>query len=154
MQVTTGIFLRSTSSKDDIDFYDAIIFIVGHDDAGSTGFIVNRRFHRALNELEQYQQGRAFPIYHGGPVAGEKLYFIHKRPDLIVDGSSISNTVFLGGDFETAVAAVNDDLLAADNVKIFIGYCGWDHGELEAEIADGHWETTHLSIEQLFSDSP
>ncbi|RYF93952.1 MAG: YqgE/AlgH family protein, partial [Chitinophagaceae bacterium] len=40
------------------------------------------------------------------------------------------------------------------HIKIFIGYCGWDFGELEAEIADGHWETTHLSVEQLFSDWP
>jgi putative transcriptional regulator len=30
--------------------------------------------------------------------------------------------------------------LSADEVKIFVGYCGWDAGELESEIEEGSWE--------------
>nr|WP_317235940.1 YqgE/AlgH family protein [Niabella hibiscisoli] len=35
-------------------------------------------------------------------------------------------------------------------MKIFIGYCGWDTGELEAEIAEGSWDVKELNLNDLF----
>jgi putative transcriptional regulator len=135
-----GIFLKSTSLLDDTVFENSIIFIAEVNDKGAMGYIINKKYHRGLNELEEFKHIRSFPLYVGGPVDQEHLFFIHKRPDLIKGGTLIADGVLLGGNFKEAVTHINNNLLTGKDVTIFLGYCGWDHGELEAEIAEGSWE--------------
>ena len=40
------------------------------------------------------------PVYNGGPVEQDKLYFIHKIPELIPNSIEISNGIYWGGDFK------------------------------------------------------
>lgn len=140
-----GIFLKSTSLLDDTIFEKSLIFIAGHD----MGFIVNKEFPRQLNELEEFKNILPFPIYLGGPVDQEHLYFIHQRPDLIEGGEAIADNVFLGGDFKSAVKNIDNSMISEKDIKIFIGYCGWDYPELEEEIAEGSWEI--LEVGDAFS---
>jgi putative transcriptional regulator len=135
-----GIFLKSTSLLDDTVFEHSIIFIAEFNDKGAMGYIINKKYQRGLNELEEFKRIRSFPLYTGGPVDQEHLFFIHKRPDLIEGGTLIADGVFLGGDFNAAVKHIDNNLLTGKDVKVFIGYCGWDKDELEAEIAEGSWE--------------
>ncbi|OQP53513.1 YqgE/AlgH family protein [Niastella populi] len=135
-----GTFLKSTPLLADTVFENSIIFIVEVNDKGAMGYIINKKYHRALNELEEFKHVRSFPLYVGGPVDQEHLFFIHKRPDLITGGTPIADGVLLGGNFKEAVTHINNNLLTGKDVTIFLGYCGWDRGELEAEIAEGSWE--------------
>jgi putative transcriptional regulator len=129
-----GIFIKSSSLLDDTVFEDAVIFITEYNEKGAMGFMVNKEFPRKLNELEEFKHVKAFPISLGGPVDQEHLYFLHQRPDLIAGGVLIAANVFLGGDFKSAIKLTEKD------IKIFIGYCGWDYLELDEEIAEGSWE--------------
>lgn len=135
-----GTFLIGTSLLNDTVFESAIIYITEYNDKGAMGFVVNKKFQRELNELEEFKHIRSFPLYVGGPVDQEHLFFIHKRPDLIDGGTPIADGVLLGGDFKSAVNNINSGLLTGTDIKVFIGYCGWDKGELEAEIAEGSWK--------------
>lgn len=135
-----GIFLKSTSLLNDTVFEDSIIYIAEYNEKGAMGFVINKKFQRALNELEEFKHIRTFPLYNGGPVDQEHLFFVHKRPDMIEAGTPIANGVYLGGDFKAAVQNIDDNLLTGTDIKVFIGYCGWDKEELEAEIAEGSWE--------------
>jgi len=80
------------------------------------------------------------PLYEGGPVDTEHLFFIHCRPDIIQGGTLVNNKIYVGGDFEQAVKQLNNKQLTLKDIKLFIGYCGWDVNELEAEIAEGSWK--------------
>jgi putative transcriptional regulator len=135
-----GTFLKSTSLLDDTNFENSIIFIAEFNDKGAMGYIINKKYPRGLNELEEFKHTRSFPLYLGGPVDQEHLFFIHKRPDLIKDGTLIADGVYLGGDFKDTVKHIGNNLLTGKDLTIFLGYCGWEHGELEAEIAEGSWE--------------
>lgn len=135
-----GIFLISTLLLDDTIFESAIIYLAEYNDKGAMGFIINKKFHRTLNELEEFKHIRSFPLYLGGPVDQEHLFFIHKRPDLIDGGTPIGDGVFMGGDFKSVENNINSGLLSGTDIKVFIGYCGWDKEELEAEITEGSWE--------------
>jgi len=135
-----GLILKSTSLLNDTFFENTVIFITEYNDKGAMGFVVNQKFPRKLNELEQFKNGRPFPIYLGGPVDQEHLYFIHQRPDLIPGGEPVNGNIYLGGDFKLAVKNIDNQTITEKDCRIFLGYCGWDYKELDAEIAEGSWE--------------
>jgi putative transcriptional regulator len=105
--------------------------------------VVNKPFNRNLNDLVEFNSSPRFSLFNGGPVDQEHLYFLHRRPDLIPGGTAIDNRIFMGGDFKKAVAAINNHTLSKNDIMIFVGYCGWDAGELEAEINEGSWTITN-----------
>lgn len=145
-----GKILSSTSSMDDPNFGSSVIFIAEHNEQGALGFMMNKVFERALNELVEFSSSPAFPLYEGGPVDQEHLYFVHRRSDLIPGGTAIIDDIYLGGDFRKALQQINNKNLTSGDIKIFIGYCGWDTGDLEAEIAEGSWEVKEPDVDSLF----
>lgn len=144
--MNTGTIITSTTLLDDTFFEGAILLITEYNKKGAMGFVINKRFERTLNQLEEFKAGITFPIYDGGPVDREHLYFIHSRPDIISGAEQIAEGLFLGGDFTAAVKAINNKTLTEAEVKIFLGYCGWDTDELDAEIAEGSWEVTAQQV--------
>jgi len=134
-----GTILKSTSLLNDTIFENATILIIEHNENGAVGFVINRPFDRKLNDLEEFKHSIPFNLHDGGPVDREHLFFIHQRPDLIKDGVHVHDNIYFGGDFKTAVKLINEHMLTETDIKIFIGYCGWDAHELEAEITEGSW---------------
>ena len=151
MQLTSGILIKSTELLDGTVFQGAIILITEYNKDGATGFIINHPFGRALNELVEFRHSAPFPLYNGGPVDVEHLFFIHSRPDVISEGKKVTDNIFSGGNFKEAVTAINNKTLTASEIKIFVGYCGWDAGELEAEIEEGSWVVRDEGNEYVFS---
>lgn len=139
MKLKPGIFLESTTALNNTVFENVVVFITEHNNNGAMGFVINKTFPRKLNELEEFKNTPATALYNGGPVDAEHLFFIHRRPDLIDEGSAVDAGIFIGGNFKQAVAAIAAKVVSAADMKIFIGYCGWDAGELEAEIEEGSW---------------
>ena len=144
-----GLILKSTSLLNNTLFENAVIFITEYNEKGAMGFVVNQKFPRKLNELEEFKNVQPFPIHYGGPVDPEHLYFIHQRPDLIEGGEPVTATIYFGGDFKSVVRYIGNRNLTEADCRIFIGYCGWDNRELDEEIAEGSWEV--LEGEDLFS---
>lgn len=140
--MNAGTFISSTSLLDDTFFEKTVILITEYNKNGATGFVINKSFPRKLNELEEFKNGIPFPLYDGGPVDREHLFFVHQRPDLIKDGTPVSNNIYLGGDFKEAVRHINHKTITEKDIKLFIGYCGWDYHELDDEIEEGSWTVT------------
>jgi putative transcriptional regulator len=40
---------------------------------------------------------------------------------------------------EQVIQAINTGDSNPQDIQLFIGYCGWDEGELEAEVEEGSW---------------
>jgi putative transcriptional regulator len=150
MELKAGIFLKSTDALNGELFSQATIFISEYNADGAVGFIINQPFGRFLNELEEFKDTARFPLYNGGPVDKEHLFFLHKRPDLIEESKLVSNGIYFGGNFEQAVSCINNKTLTSSHIKIFVGYCGWDAGELEAEIEEGSWVISDGANESVF----
>ena len=150
MKLKQGLFIHSTPMLNDTIFEQSVILITEYNEKGALGFIINKSFGRMLNELEEFMHSMPFPIYTGGPVDQVHLYFVHQRPDLIADGKLIAEGMYLGGNFQQALEAINNRTLTTADVKIFIGYCGWDGTELEAEIEEGSWTVEEGMNEEVF----
>lgn len=138
--LTTGSWLQATALLNNTFFEGTIIYLYEVNEDGAVGFIVNRQFPRRLNELAEFSHSKPWPLYEGGPGDKEHLFILHSRPELVPGSRSILDGVFFGGDFHTAVQLLNSGILSPDDIRIFIGYCGWDAGELEEEIREGSWQ--------------
>jgi putative transcriptional regulator len=139
MHIATGTLLISQPSLEDANFEQSVVFITEHNSNGAIGFVINNPFARPLNALVEFKHALPFPLYNGGPVEREHLFFIHQRPDLITDGTLARGNIYVGGNFKQAVQHINQKNILANDIKIFVGYCGWDKGQLEEEIAEGSW---------------
>lgn len=134
-----GISIKSNTSLIGSFFEHTTILIVEHDEAGTIGFVTNKPFGKSLHELIEFNNAKPFPLMDGGPVDRGHLFVLHKRPDLIDGGKQIPNGLYLGGNMEQVIQAINTGGANPQETQLFIGYCGWDLGELEAELEEGSW---------------
>ena len=151
MNISAGKILISSPSLADPNFEKVVIFIAEHNKKGALGFVINKLFSRAFNELTAYKDASPLPLYDGGPIEKESLFFLHRRPDLIAGGTHVIDSIYLGGDFKQAVQHIKDNTLTKSELKLFIGYCGWDDGELEEEVAEGSWFIDSTTDETVFT---
>lgn len=138
-ELKTGIYIKSTEALIGSVFENTSILLVKHNAAGNIGFITNKFLHKSLHELNEFNRSKPFPLMDGGPVDKEHLFVLHKRPDLINGGEQIANDLYLGGNMQQVIEAINNKGVHNQEIQLFIGYCGWDIGELEAEIEEGSW---------------
>jgi len=134
-----GLYIKSTDALIGSFFEHTTILLVQHNEAGSLGFVTNKSFEKSLHELIEFKHVKPFPLMDGGPVDRDHLFVLHKRPDLIEGGEQIPNGLYLGGNMKQVIEAINTGGANAQEIQLFIGYCGWDLGELEAELEEGSW---------------
>ena len=138
-----GLYINSTDALIGSFFENTTILLVQHNEAGSLGFVTNKSFEKSLHELIEFNHSKPFPLMDGGPVDRDHLFVLHKRPDLIEGGEQIPNGLYLGGNMEQVIEAINTKSANKQQIQLFIGYCGWDEGELEAEVEEGSWTLSY-----------
>lgn len=151
MNIKAGTFLISAPSLEEPHFKKAVIFVTEHNDKGTVGFVINKLFHRKFNELEEFKHSIDFPLHAGGPVDKEHVFFLHHRHDLIEGGTRVIDSIYMGGNFKEAVNIINQLVIPGNDIKLFIGYCGWDANELEEEVKEGSWLIVDADSEIVFS---
>jgi putative transcriptional regulator len=134
-----GIYIKSTDALIGSFFENTTILIVQHNEEGSIGFVTNKFFEKSLHELIEFNHIKPFPLLDGGPVDREHLFVLHNRPDLIDGGKQIPNGFYLGGNMDQVIEAIDTRGATQQEIHLFIGYCGWDLGELKAEVSEGNW---------------
>ncbi len=138
-ELKPGLTIKSTDLLNGSFFEHTTILIIEHNQEGSVGFVTNKPLEKSLHELIEFNHSKPFPLMDGGPVDRAHLFVLHKRPDLIEGGKEISSGLYLGGNMEQVIEAINTEGINQHEVQLFIGYCGWDLGELEAEVEEGSW---------------
>ena len=149
-QIPRAGILAATRLLDGTSFENARIFVHHSDEKDVVGFVLNKPFNRNLNELTEFSHSKPIALFNGGPVDHEHLFVLHCRPDLIPDSEHINGNVYFGGNFKTAVALLNDGSLPEKDIRIFIGYCGWDKDQLDEELREGSWIQEGNDNEELF----
>lgn len=134
-----GFNISSTDALIGSFFEHTSILLVRHNEVGTIGFVTNKPFEKSLHDLSEFNNSKPFPLMDGGPVDREHLFVLHKRPDLIDGGEQIANGLYLGGNMKQVIEAINTRSANEQDIQLFIGYCGWDVGELEAEVEEGSW---------------
>jgi putative transcriptional regulator len=120
-------------------FNRAVILIVAYSKKGSVGFILNKQIELKVQDYLIDFPDFSAPLYIGGPVSTDTIYFIHTRGDIIPGSIKILDNVFWGGDFDELKRLAEIGLIQSSEVRFFLGYSGWDAGQLEHEIKENSW---------------
>lgn len=151
MIIETGTIIISSLSLQDPNFEKAVIVITENNEKGAVGFVINKLFPHKLNELVEFKNCAAFDLYAGGPVDTENLFVLHQKPELIADSTHLFGNIFMGGNFKHAIQHINDGTISNDDIKLFIGYCGWDKDELETETEEESWLIVNSTEDIIFT---
>lgn len=132
------LLIAEPSLTGDVSFNRSVVLLAEHNEEGSVGFILNKPLNYSMNDLVDEIEV-PFPVYNGGPVEQDNLYFIHKVPDLIPHSVEISDGIYWGGDFETTVMLVNSGKISQKDIRFFLGYSGWASLQLDQELDSKSW---------------
>ena len=143
------VLLAEPTLTGDVSFSRAVILIAAHDPKGSVGFILNKPLSYTLDELIE-DIHFPFPVFNGGPVDQDNIYFIHTAPEVVPGSIEITDGIYWGGDFAVLLNALKLNLIFENQIKFFLGYTGWSQKQLDGEIKSNSWITVEdLDIKTL-----
>lgn len=144
-----GCLLISEPFMLDPNFERSVILLCDHSESeGTLGFILNHKVVGCVGDLVKEVAKCTYPLHIGGPVAQNELFFIHSRFDLLLSGEEISENIYFGGDPELLFSLINEGKIKEEEIKFFLGYSGWQPGQLDQEIKVNSW-----AVQNKFSTS-
>jgi putative transcriptional regulator len=120
-------------------FNRSIILIATYNDKGAVGFILNKKVDYPVEDLFVDFPDFDSEIHIGGPVGTDSIYFIHTLGDTIPGSIFIKENLYWGGDFDSLKLQIKLGLVNSHQVRFFLGYSGWEEGQLEEEIKENSW---------------
>ncbi|TBR19564.1 MAG: YqgE/AlgH family protein [Chitinophagaceae bacterium] len=150
IQPAKGVLLISEPFLKDPNFMRTVVFLCEHNDEGSIGFVLNRKYEVEVGKLMPELEDDSIPIYYGGPVQMDTIHFIHQYPDEIPGGIQVVPGVYWGGDFEILVALIKKQIIDINKIRFYIGYSGWSSGQLLDELNEKTWLTVQATRKLIF----
>jgi putative transcriptional regulator len=132
-------------------FNRSIILLASYGENGAVGFILNKKVDYPVEDLFTNFPDFDSEIHIGGPVGTDSIYFIHTLGDLIPGSINIKENIYWGGDFETLKLQIKLGLVNPEQVRFFLGYSGWEAGQLEEEINQNSWLVADISEADLMT---
>lgn len=142
-----GNLLLAEPLMADESFQRAVVVLVEHNKkTGSMGFVINRQSNYILNDLvDEIICDEDIPVYIGGPVHRNRLYYVHVLGSLIPDSIDIGGGLYVSGDFKSMIEYVNSGAPVEGKVRFFLGYSGWEVGQLRKELDNFDWAVAKLT---------
>jgi len=134
-------------------FSRSVVFLVAHSDKGAVGFILNKKIDFRLQDVFLDFPEFDANVYLGGPVAADSIFFIHKLGEILPGSINVLGNLHWGGDFNVLKNLILQGLVKPADIHFFLGYSGWDAGQLEAEIKDDSWLVTDVDENAIMRES-
>lgn len=108
---------------------------------GPMGLVLNNQTNLTLSDvLDEVGPETEVPLYCGGPLSDDRLFFIHTLGESIIpEAYEYAPGLFIGGDFDSIIEYVNNGYPVDGVVRFFLGYSGWGLEQLENELANDVW---------------
>jgi len=152
IEARKGTLLVSEPFLKDPVFGRSVVLIVEKNKLGTVGFVLNQKLDYTLADI-QINLPLMNKLYKGGPVAHDSLHFLLKSNHSVSGSVSVLPGLFWGGDFDELSAKVQNGEIAAEDLRFFIGYSGWEPGQLEFELNEKAWVVAKADIKTVFEQS-
>lgn len=156
LRLAPGDLLAAHPQLEDPNFARAVVLVCEHTEAGAFGLVLNRSTGLTLDQLladHPTLGDQEVDVLLGGPVDHTHLHFVHCVPGRIQGGTALRPGLWFGGDVEAFgryLAERGTGGGPVDEVRAFVGYAGWDEGQLDAELESGSWLPARGRDEWIF----
>lgn len=156
LSAATGALLVSEPFLNDSYFKRAVVLISEHDDQGSLGFILNKPTDVKLNDAVEDFPYFNVPLYFGGPVDTDTLFYVHTLGDKLPGCKEIMKGIYWGGDYDQLKFLIETGQVDASEIRFYAGYSGWDAHQLDDELNDHTWMVSADVAKQylFYNDDP
>jgi len=159
--IKPGEILIAKPFLQDDYFKRSVIYMAEHNSNGSLGFVLNKPNGLLLKDIFPHLKNGNFPLFEGGPVSSNQLFYTHTLGSKISESIEIANGVFWGGNFFEMTTLMNKEMLSTTDIRFYIGYTGWSVDQLESEIEKDMWfiqpenykKITNKFSEELWGES-
>lgn len=147
-----GTLLISEPFMNDPNFKRSVVLLASHNEEGSVGFVLNRPMELKLEQIIEGFDHCNLPVWDGGPVQRDGLFFVHTLGDAIPDSIPVLGDLYWNGNFETVKALIRGKKISNKELRMFIGYSGWAPGQLENEVKNNSWLVSPASIDIVMTN--
>jgi putative transcriptional regulator len=152
-QPSVGRLLIAEPFMNEPYFGRSVVLLTEHSELGSMGIVLNKPLKLFLHEIiDNVKVQENIPVFCGGPVGSKSLFYLHNISDA-PQNLKITNDLYLGGDFGWLMERINAGLEVTDKVRFFLGYAGWNEGQLVEEIRRQSWVVSKKAGEDILSSS-
>lgn len=132
--------------KEDYFHHAAIMLVDYKNGSEAMGLVMNRLTSYSLHDvLESVNDTVQIPLFCGGPMSTNRLFYIHSLGSIIPDSKQIGNNLFVGGDFDAVLNYLNSGYPTECVIRFFLGYSGWSPYQLQEEIENNVWAVMSVS---------
>jgi len=148
-----GALLISEPFNPEPTFKRSVVVLSQHNSKGTIGFIVNKptplRLNEALDDFPEFD----VPVYWGGPMKLDSIYYIHSLADL-PGCKKIANGLYWGGDYTYLKEMVESGTVGARDIRFIAGFAAWMPHQLEQEILTDNWWITDADMHSTLIEEP
>ena len=146
-----GKILIAEPFTNDYYFKRSVVLLADHNNEGSYGMIFNKPLFINLNELIKDFPKIDAPLYLGGPIKTDSLFYIHKFPE-IRNCIKINDELYWGGDLSNVKNLITTNKLNRNNIRFFVGYAGWSPKQLDDELRERSWVVARVKTNILLEE--
>lgn len=124
------------------DYFDhSVIYLIEYDEKDTAmGVVMNHRIPFSLQEIiEGIERRGRIPVYCGGPMSRDRLFFVHALGDIIPDSREVRDGLYVSGNFKIVKEYINSNSPIDGKIRFFVGYSGWGKEQLVNEIENRVW---------------
>lgn len=134
-------------------FRRSVVYLCEHNEEGSFGFVLNNDLELDLSEVVEDINIEGFKLGFGGPVNSNNLYYLHTLGKEIEESYEVVPGLYSGGKFDQITALINENTVRQSDIRFFLGYSGWDAGQLKGEMEKNAWIVANAEISEVMSTS-
>lgn len=147
-----GRLLVAEPFMNDNYFRRSVVVLAELNEKGSVGFILNKPVEMFVHEVIPDFPLTEHRIHFGGPVQRDQLFYIHTLGDTIANSIQIAPGIWWLGDFDQVRQMVEKKEIGQKEIRFFIGYSGWEAGQLEEEMEKKSWFVSKVNRELVFDN--
>ncbi|MBI3518133.1 MAG: YqgE/AlgH family protein [Bacteroidetes bacterium] len=152
--IKAGDILIAKPFLQDGHFKRSVIYICEHTADGSLGFIINKSHGLLLRDIFPHLKNGNFPLFEGGPVSPNQLFYTHTLGSKISDSQHITGDIYWGGNFFELSELIERGEVSSHQIRFYIGYSGWGEEQLSGELENDMWFEKTVDYHQLMSVHP
>jgi putative transcriptional regulator len=150
-QPAAGMLLIAQRDLFDPYFAETVILLLQHDDNGTVGLIVNRKFNMqlsdAVSDIDKAEASK-HALFFGGPLGTHRIFML-MRNAAAGEAHQITANIYFSAHRDVLEQAL-DRKTPDTEMRLFLGYSSWAAGQLDQELARDSWHLATADPKAIF----